>query len=317
MGAESFFERLKPWVVSSSPTSNSRHEGPSQLPTEPAEIDIPSIVTTTRENNPEKPRGHAYSNGLIKIYRKSPEDIRTLAHELMESDVPFMFPFYSVYGMFGAEHNPVVDQAIKDAKERTESLVNVRDPRYLHEVAYHPTIKMRNIRDFYLHDDIRAMGLILPAKDEAPDHLVTVKPDGSRTIAILYAQYEPLQILLDNMRGINMSRPYTDRLKSVGLAATSLNRHGEPTITDAIEAIREFRAESFGILVDDFAGIPAEYRCSTPMLDISEGNEFRVHRIGSVRPEVIDRTLVALGFKPSFIDESRPPKDVRNSVSDK
>jgi tRNA A37 threonylcarbamoyladenosine synthetase subunit TsaC/SUA5/YrdC len=198
--------------------------------------------------------------------------------------------FNGIYVLLGDADDPSVPNKVAWAKRRPQAkgVALVCPPEFLGE---HVNLETPALREDYplarvqaLQRDLHALGVILPAAmPGAPGHVVQ-----SGTILNVWTEQPPkapLRQLVGELR----------RRGRRALAGTSANLSGQPTITDADEAIAVFGQRVSTILLDDFDAVPPERRRSATIVDFTQPQP-HLFREGSVPAGDLAAELRRLGL---------------------
>lgn len=211
---------------------------------------------------------------------------RNYAAYLLKNGKIGAIAFNGIYGLFASADNEPAHGRILKIKNRPSDKhgVLVVPPERLRE---HADISKTNYtygQITKLQKHLHALGIILPASEGAPEHLVHKKGED-RTILTIWTEYHPLRMLIEEFQ----------KLGGRALAGTSANRSGQLTHFDTEAVWQDFKLDVCFILEADYSRFPKERRKSTSIIDLT-GDDPVLHRVGNVSQEEIDAGLKKFGF---------------------
>ncbi len=198
--------------------------------------------------------------------------------------------FNGPYGLFGHAHRPEVAEKIHVAKNRPldRKLILTAAPEDLGEYVDLKACHYSLDQMVELQKRVHALGLRLPASEDAPGHLVL---DG--TIVNIWTEYEPMRKLMR----------YHRELGGKAFVGTSANKSGQPTHFRADEVWGDFKQDVDFVLLDgDYDHLPEKRRMSTSIIDLTT-DRARLHREGNVTEDELRPVLKGLGFGDLQVDE--------------
>ena len=215
--------------------------------------------------------------------------LQRTAEILVEGGIVVM-AFNGVYGIFGDADNPEVVKRIIDAKNRPpdKKLILVAAPEDLPEHVDFEKSPFSHQQIVQLQREVHALGVILPASKNAPQHLV-VKGETD-TILSVWTEYDPVRSAMTYFRGFN-------RRAFVG---TSANKAGEPTHHRAHEVWEDFKFDVNAVMIDSFDHLPEHRRKSTSIVDLTKSTP-RLHREGNVTKDEVQEALKKHGFPELYV----------------
>lgn len=236
----------------------------------------------------------------------SESDIKRTANLIADGGI-VAFPFNGIFGIFGRDDDPTVTDRIYEAKNRPPSkgLVAVTMPELVArntDLAKLP-YGIEKVRG--LMRALHGIGVIMPASELAPSHLVQTNPEsGLRTLLTIYTNYHPLNSLLEmlKLRGIT------------GLAGTSANKSGQATHFEDNALWEDFCDDLDAIVMtDEFRHMGTLRNKSTSIVDLTfflkqkDGTSQpmpKLHRWGNTTKEEIALVLHEHRFPALYIDET-------------
>lgn len=209
-----------------------------------------------------------------------------LAAKLLKENKIGIIAFNGIYGLFTNADDEIANNKILEIKNRPtdKNLILVSAPEHLDEHVDFNRSHYPHEKVIQLQRSLHALGVILPAGNGAPSH-ITLANDKQATILSIWTEYEPLRKLIANFRQIG-GRAFT---------ATSANKGGQPTHTNAQEAWQDFKAETAFILEADFSHLPDMRKQSTSVVDLTQPKPL-LYRLGNVSQEEIQEALLKFGF---------------------
>lgn len=201
--------------------------------------------------------------------------------------------FNGIYGLFGDIDNLAVVQRIMEIKNRPKGkgLIATIAPEYLKEHVDFTRLLYSHEQIVELQKSLHALGLILPASNSAPNHLVS--PEG-KTLLNIWTEYQPLRQIVELSRKLGIR----------GLVGTSANKSGQGTHYLTHELRSDLGTELDFIVAADFSNFPSDLQKSTSVVDLS-GPKPRLHRIGNVPELTIKQKLSELNFPELIVDEEK------------
>lgn len=213
---------------------------------------------------------------------------------LMENKVGII-AFNGIYGLFTNVDNEPASNRILQIKNRRDdkNLVLVSAPENLDEYVdfYHAHYSHEQVVQLqqYLH----ALGVILPASNDTPNHIVSHK-DVQSTVLSIWTEYGPLRRLITKFR----------QMGGRAFAGTSANKGNQPTHIDAEEAWQDLKAEVDFIVEADFSRLPNIRRQSTSIIDLTQSRP-SLYRLGNVAQEEIQEALLKFRFPDLQVDREK------------
>jgi tRNA A37 threonylcarbamoyladenosine synthetase subunit TsaC/SUA5/YrdC len=199
-----------------------------------------------------------------------------------------VIPFNGIFVLAGDADDPSVAAKIAAVKQRSQlkGAALVCPPELLTDFAVvdgppSTTVTLQQLQALYTA--VHAVGVILPARRGAAEHLVQ-----ANTILNVWTEQRPVSPL----------RSLVSELRRQGrraLAGTSANPTGQPTITDPHEVASVFGERVPLILLDTFESVPPRRRHSASLVDLT-GPVPRLVREGSVPPAELREELSRLGL---------------------
>ncbi len=230
---------------------------------------------------------------------------RDLAARLLTENKVGVIAFNGIYGLFANSDDKTANERILKIKDRPQdkNLILVSAPEYLHEHVdfSHSHYSQEQIID--LQKNLHALGVILPAADSAPDHLISRK-DNLNTVLSIWTEYDPLRDIIEKFR----------ELGGRALTGTSANRGGQSTHIDNEEAWQDFKNDVDFVLEADYSKLPEIRRRSTSVIDLTQPQP-RLHRLGNVTEEEIQNALLKFGFPDLTINKEKTLYVIPRSVS--
>jgi L-threonylcarbamoyladenylate synthase len=229
--------------------------------------------------------------------RPSPQSIRlaggvgseiSQAARIVRSGGIIAFPFNGVFGLFGDCDLPKATDLIIEAKNRPQDkkLILVSPPEFAHEFADLSHLKHRRAALLHVWAKVHALGVILPAAESAPHHLVS----EAQTVLVIWTEYPPLRALITEVR----------KLGGRGLVGTSANKAGQPTHWRYADLCDEFDGNVHALVHGDFTHLPDVRRRSTTVVDFTNVHP-RLHREGNVPELELRPVLEEHGFHDLFL----------------
>lgn len=222
------------------------------------------------------------------------EHIIETAHIIRSGGIA-AFPFNGVWGLFGDADNPKAADKILEIKARDpkKGLVLVAAPDHIYEHVDFSQIKFSEEAIVKAWKDIHALGMVLPASENAPKRLVWT--EKGQTILNIWTEYQPLKSIVCELRKLGVR----------AMVGTSANISGEATI-NTFDRLREVFKELVEVLViDDFSHLPETRRRSTSIIDMT-GEVVRLRRRGNTSEEEIAQLLEKYGLGKLIV-----PDDVK------
>ena len=215
-----------------------------------------------------------------KLFAHFPHDLERAAHVIEDGGI-IAFPFNGIYGLFGNADDSQAAEKIFKAKNRPKdkNLILVAHPENIHEHSdlSHSVVSQEQIVNLW--KEIHALGLILPASDKTPLHLVSQKEEIN-TVLFIWTEYPYLRTLMDYCRLLGIR----------ALVGTSANKSGQPTHFQVETVWRDFGNDVDAIIEADFNHLePSRYK-STTVVDLSKGNP-KLHRLGNVSHDELSNLL--------------------------
>lgn len=234
---------------------------------------------------------------ISKELTVSTEHIIKTAHIIHSGGIA-AFPFNGVWGLFGNADDPEAVDKILEIKERDpkKGLVLVAAPDHIHEHVDFSKIRFPKKAIIEVWKDIHALGMVLPASEDAPKRLVWA--EKGQTILNIWTEYQPLKLITCELRKLGVR----------AMVGTSANISGEATI-NTFDRLREVFKELVDVLViDDFSNLSEIRRRSTSIVDMT-GEVVRLHRRGNTSEEEIAKLLEKHGLGRLIVpDEVREVK---------
>lgn len=226
-----------------------------------------------------------------KLDFTKPSHMEIAARMVVNGEV-IAFPFNGIFGLFGDIDDPTVAVKITNIKQRPLDKKHVITylPEHIEEIVdvERVHISMGILKQLW-KVDLHALGAILPASTNAPDHLILGEyPDAS--ILSIYTEYPPIRNLSEHVRFLG----------GRGLVATSANKKGQPTHWRFEELFEDFKWDVSGIVYGDFSGLPEIRRKSTSILDFTNTIP-RLHREGNVPEDELREALRKHGLPELYI----------------
>lgn len=223
----------------------------------------------------------------LKFNVEDPLHLDEVARSLIDGKI-IAYPFNGIFGFFCNADNKSAHDAILKIKNRPDekNCVLVVPPKDLRK---HVDISKTNYTHGQiakLQEHLHALGVILPASKDAPEHLVRKKGE-ERSILTIWTEYHPLKRLFEKFQELGGS----------ALAGTSANKSGQPTHVDSGALWQDFKDSVDSIVEADFSKLPSLRRQSTSIIDLT-GDDPILHRAGNVSREEIDAALRKFGFPP-------------------
>lgn len=231
----------------------------------------------------------------IRLSVENSENIN-IAAELLTQHKVGVIAFNGIYGLFTNADNQAASDRILTIKDRPndKSLVLVSAPEYLNEHVSFAQAHYSHEQITQLQEYLHALGVILPASNDAPRHITSHRNEEQPTILSIWTEYEPLRRLLFSFR----------QMGGRALAGTSANKNNQPTHIDAEEAWQDLKTDVDFILEADFKHLPNIRRRSTSIIDFTEPQP-RLHRLGNVTQEEIQEALLKFNFPDLRVDPKR------------
>lgn len=206
--------------------------------------------------------------------------------EIIKSGGIVAFPFNGIYGLFGDINNHKSAKAIIKAKKRPKdkNLIVVSHPEYLDTHVDFSKLKYSKNMLSSLWSKLHALGIILPASEKVPKHLIK-RAGSKKTVLIIWTEYAPLRRMLNYFR----------ELGGEALVGTSANKSGTSTHINPDELWNEFASDVDAVIVDHFDDLPLHRKKSTSIIDLT-GDEPYFRRSGNVSYEEIQQALIEGGF---------------------
>lgn len=222
---------------------------------------------------------------------ENPEHI-DLAAKLLKENKIGIIAFNGIYGLFTNADNELANNRILQIKNRTDdkNLVLVSAPEHLDEHVNFAHAHYSHEQVTQLQQYLHALGVILPASNDAPKHIASPRNEQS-TILSIWTEYKPLRKLITKFRQIG----------GRALAGTSANKNNQPTHIDAEEAWQDLKTEVDFIVEADFKHLPDIRKRSTSIIDLTQLQP-RLHRLGNVTQEEIQKALLKFGFPDLQVD---------------
>jgi tRNA A37 threonylcarbamoyladenosine synthetase subunit TsaC/SUA5/YrdC len=235
--------------------------------------------------NKEASRGELRSPSPFRFSIQDPHQRDLAAHLLTENKVG-VIAFNGIYGLFTSVDDQTANLRIIHIKNRPQekNLVVVTPPEHLDEHVDFSQAYYSQEQVAALQTSVHALGLILPAGQHAPNHIL-VPTDTQATVLSIWTEYEPFRLLMTRFREIG----------GRSLAGTSANKGGHPTHIEKEEVWEEFKTDVDFFLEADFSHLPDVRRKSTTVLDLTQPQP-RLHRLGNVPREEIQEALLTHGF---------------------
>lgn len=202
------------------------------------------------------------------------------------------FPFNGIFGLFGDIDQPSIVDAIIKAKNRPEDrkfIAVVIPELFLDEYVDLTRTPHKRDNILELWSNIHALGIILPASEGAPPHLI-VGEGNEATILNIWTEYHPLRRMLEYFR----------TLGGRGLIGTSANKSGEPTHFDPDSLWSDFQGDVQAIVFDRFDHLPEYRKKSTSIIDLTNDHP-RLFREGNVSEKEIREALERHSFPPLIV----------------
>ena len=196
------------------------------------------------------------------------------------------FPFNGVFGLFGDVDNPQAAERIIEAKgrPRDRKLIAVCTPEDIDKFADLQRTIYPKEQLVALLTGIHALGVILPASNQAPDHL-TVGEGMESTILVIWTEYRPLRTMMGYLQGLGVR----------GFVGTSANQSGEATHVDQDKLYDDFGTMLQAVVSASFRHLPDNRRRSTSIVDFTNHHP-RLHREGNVPEDELREALSRHGF---------------------
>ncbi len=223
----------------------------------------------------------------LRFNVEDPLHLDEVARSLIDGKI-IAYPFNGIFGFFCNADNKSAHDTILKIKNRPDekNCVLVVPPKDLRK---HVDISKTNYTHGQiakLQEHLHALGVILPASKDAPEHLVRKKGE-ERSILTIWTEYHPLKRLFEKFQELGGS----------ALAGTSANRSGQPTHIDSGALWQDFKDSVDSIVEADFSKLPPLRRQSTSIVDLT-GDDPILHRAGNVSREEINAALKKFGFPP-------------------
>lgn len=230
----------------------------------------------------------------VRLSLGNPNDLVTAARIIKEGGVGAI-GFKGIYGLFGNIDDIEISDRIIKIKNRPEDkkLIATIAPEYLLEHVDFSKTAYTHKQVIALQKELHALGVILPASNEAPSHVISDK-DGQQTILNIWTEYQPLRALTEEIRSLGLR----------ALIGTSANKNGQPTHFDTEEVYEDFKKDIDFVLEADYSNYPTKLRQSTSLVDLT-GSSPRLHRLGSVSGDEIRKKLRELKFPDPIVDEEK------------
>lgn len=225
-----------------------------------------------------------------KLSAKEDSHLRQTA-EIIKAGQIVAFPFNGIFGLFGDIDSPSVVEAIIEAKNRSKDrkfIAVVTPERFLDEHVDFTRIPHEKDNILKLWSNIHALGIILPASEGAPSHLI-VGEGNEATILNIWTEYHPLRRMLEHFHDLG----------GRGLVGTSANKSGEATHFDPDSLWSEFHTDVQAIVIDRFDHLPEHRKKSTSVIDLTNDHP-RLFREGNVSEKEIREALERHSF-PALI----------------
>lgn len=222
----------------------------------------------------------SFRNEAEKLSAKSAGDIKKAALIIKQGGI-IAFPFNGIYGLFGDVANKRSADKIFKAKNRPrdKNLIIVSLPEHIDEHSDFSKVNFSHPQLVKLLKEIHALGVILPALETAPNHLI-LKGDGLKTVLSIWTEYAPLRALLGELRKLGVK----------SMVGTSANKNGQPTHYKFETLWKEFKRDVEAIVEADFSHLSVDRYKSTTVLDMSEKRP-RLHRLGNVSEAELKQQL--------------------------
>lgn len=212
--------------------------------------------------------------------------------ELLRGGAVLGVQFNGAYALLAdVENTEAADRIFvmkKRPAERTLAMVTTPDEfaSYVDRARLH----VQAARLAQLQRNVHALGLIAPALDEVPTHLVV---DG--TVLNVWSECPSLSKLLAACR----------HQGGATLQGASANISGSPTLAFATAVVETFGSDLGAIYLDSSARIETARKTSTAIVDAT-GTAMVLRRDGNVSREEVAAALVALGLGELVISDDLP-----------
>jgi tRNA A37 threonylcarbamoyladenosine synthetase subunit TsaC/SUA5/YrdC len=236
----------------------------------------------------------------LRLFAENPIH-RNYAADLLIQGKIGAIGFNGIYGLFCSADDKFQQEKILIMKNRPNDKhgVLVVQPENLREYTDISKTNFTFGQIIKLQKHLHALGVILPASDGAPSHLVNER-GKDKTILSIWTEYQPLRNLIEEFQGLG----------GRALAGTSANRSGQPTHFDTEAVWQDFKKDVGFVLEADYSALPPIRRQSTSVIDLT-GEYPRLHRAGNVSKEEINAALKKFKFPALQEGKKDLPWDVQ------
>lgn len=248
-----------------------------------------------KKNSDIKLNGHENARRLaIRFSEENPLHIDHAANLLIKNRIG-VIGFNGIYGLFTNVESRAANAHIRFIKGRPEEkkLVLVTPPEYLHEYVDFSRSSFSHKQVIKLQKSLHALGVILPASDSAPSHIIK-NIDEQKTVLSIWTEYGPIRKLMESFRAQG----------GQALAGTSANMSGQPTHIDIKSAWKDFKGFVDFTIEGDYSYLPELRRQSTSIIDLTK-EQPRLHRLGNVTQEEIAEGLRKFDFPELQVERGR------------
>jgi L-threonylcarbamoyladenylate synthase len=230
----------------------------------------------------------------LRFSFEDPKSLDVTAQLLLQNKVG-VIAFNGIYGLFTNADNEAANNRILQIKNRPQdkNLVLVSAPEHLDEHIDFAKAHYSHDQIVALQRHIHALGVILPASEKAPAHIIARRNEHP-TVLSIWTEYAPLRQLISSFR----------EQGGRALAGTSANKSGQPTHIDTEEAWQDFYTDVDFLVAADFSHLPDIRKRSTSVLDLTKPAP-RLHRLGNVTKEEIQEALLEFRFPDLEEDTDR------------
>lgn len=231
----------------------------------------------------------------MRFSEKNPLHIDYAADLLAKKNKIGVIGFNGIYGLFTNVESRAANARIRFIKGRPEEkkLVLVTPPEYLHEYVDFSRTSFSHEQVIKLQKSLHALGVILPASDRVPGHILESVND-QKTVLSIWTEYGPIRKLMESFR----------EQGGRALAGTSANISGQPTHIDIKSAWKDFNGFVDFTIEGDYSYLPEIRRQSTSIIDLTKDRP-RLHRLGNVTQEEIVEGLRKFDFPDLQIEKEK------------